>query len=103
MLMILLNVGLSVWVGLHLLEKVPQIHNYIWLTKEKAQRQYRHSQIFLNVLEYSILIFFTYITYDSVRLALIENSLVVIWVILLFVIILGGVVTLSIVRLYSLK
>ena len=58
---------------LHLLEKVPQIHNYIWLTEENVQRQYRNSQLFLNVLKNIILFFFSYMTYESVRLLLVKS------------------------------
>ena len=103
MLTIMLIVGLIMWAGLHLLEKVPQIYNYIWLTEENVQRQYRNSQLFLNVLKNIILIFFSYMTYESVRLALGEKSLAGTWEVLLFLIILVGAVVLFIVRSYRLR
>lgn len=103
MLTIMLIVGLIMWAGMHLLEKVPQIHNYMWLTEENMQRQYRNSQLFLNVLKNLLLIFFSYMTYESVRIALGGKSLVGIWEVPLFLIIIVVAVVLFFVRSYRLK
>ncbi len=102
-LMLTLIIGIMAWIGMHFLEKFPQIHNYMWLTKENVQRQYKNSQLLLNVMKNIILIFFSFMAYDSVHVALGKQSIMGLWSMTLFLILLFGPITFFVVRSYRLK
>ncbi len=102
-LIIMPIVGIVMWIGMYFIEKFPQSHNYLWFTEENAQRQYKNSQLLVNVMKNSILIFFSYITFNSVLIALGEQSLLGVWEIVLFLVAIFGSIAFFIYRSFRLK
>lgn len=103
MIVIPLIIGTVLWVGMHFLEKFPQSHNYIWLTKENAQRQYKNSQLLVNAMKNIILVFFSFMTFESVRVSLGEKSLLGAWELPVFLIVLFGTMLYFVFRSYRLR
>ncbi|HSI66084.1 MAG TPA: DUF1648 domain-containing protein [Planococcus sp. (in: firmicutes)] len=62
-------IGFALWLGMAFLEKRPQIHNYLNLTEENMEKQYRNSSLLVNVMKNQILIFFSYLSWEIFQLA----------------------------------
>lgn len=98
-----LAIGIILWIGMHFLEKFPQGHNYIWFTEENAQRQYKNSQLLVNAMKNIILFFFSFMTFESVRISLGEKSLLGVWELPVFLIVLFGTMFYFVFRSYRLR
>jgi len=63
------TIGLVLWIGLSVLERYPHVYNYINLTKDNMEKQYKNATMMINVLKNVILIFFVFITWQSIQVA----------------------------------
>lgn len=63
-------IGSVLWVGMTVLEKYPHVYNYLNLTEENAEAQYKNARLMINVLKNEIVILFSFLTVQSVRVAL---------------------------------
>jgi uncharacterized membrane protein len=71
MIFILPAVGLSLCLVLTFLARIPHRLNYPWrVTEANAPRQYRLVRVFLGALKIEIVIFFCYIEFTGIRVAL---------------------------------
>ncbi len=66
---LLLFIGISMWIGLSVLEKYPHVYNYINLTEENAEKQYKNASMMINVIKNELLIFFILLTWRTVQVA----------------------------------
>lgn len=57
-------------VFLAFLEKHPEWHNYLNLTEKNIKFQYKNSRMLLNVIKNEALLFFAYISFQSIQVAL---------------------------------
>ena len=52
------------------LEKHPEWHNYMNLNESNIEFQYKNSRLLLNIMKNEIILFFAYISYRSIQVAL---------------------------------
>lgn len=62
-------IAAALWVGMTVLEKYPHSYNYLNLTEENVEAQYRNGRLMINVLKNEIVILFSFITVQTVRVA----------------------------------
>lgn len=62
-------IGACLWIGMTILERYPHTFNYINLTEENVEFQYKNGRRMINVLKNEMLILFSYITVQSIRVA----------------------------------
>ena len=98
-----LIIGIVLWVGLTILERYPQIHNYIGLTDENAERKYKNSVMMLNFIKNEMLLFFAYSAWNDVIVSKQKESLLGVWEFPAFLIILFGTVVFFIIRTVRIK
>jgi uncharacterized membrane protein len=71
MIFIFPAIGLSLYLLLTFLARIPHRLNYIWtVTEANAPRQYRLVRVFLSALKTEIVVFFCYIKFTGIRVAL---------------------------------
>jgi uncharacterized membrane protein len=102
-LWILLVVGLITWILLTIIEKFPHIYNYLFLTAENAEQQYKNARLMINVLKNEILIFFVYMSWVSGQIANGNNNNLSLWDLPIFIIGITGTIAFFIVRSIKLK
>ncbi|ANX14018.1 hypothetical protein ABE41_018555 [Fictibacillus arsenicus] len=102
-LWILLVIGSIMWVLLTVLEKFPHVYNYLFITKENAERQYKNSRLMLNVIKNEILFFFVYMSWVSTEVAKGENDGLGLWILPIFIITITASIAFFIVRSIKLK
>lgn len=51
------------------LEKYPHTYNYLNLTEDNAQAQYKNGRLMINVLKNEIVILFSWINFQNIRVA----------------------------------
>jgi uncharacterized membrane protein len=102
-LWILLVIGSMMWVLLTVLEKFPHVYNYLFLTEENAERQYKNARLMLNVIKNEILFFFVYMSWVSTEVAKGENDGLGLWILPIFIITITGTIAFFIVRSIKLK
>ncbi|MGP4081206.1 DUF1648 domain-containing protein [Pseudalkalibacillus sp. R45] len=66
---LLLFIGISMWIGLTFLEKYPHVYNYITLTEENIEKQYKNASMMINVIKNELLILFVLLTWRTVQVA----------------------------------
>lgn len=103
LIVIPLIIGVVIWIGMHFLEKIPQSYNYLWLTEENVHRQYKNAQLLVNSMKNIILVFFSFMTFESVRVSLGEKSLLGAWELPVFLIVLFGTMFYFVFRSYRLR
>lgn len=64
-------IAAGLWIGMSVLERHPHTYNYnyINLTKDNAELQYKNGRRMMNVLKNEILLFFSFITVQNIRVA----------------------------------
>jgi uncharacterized membrane protein len=102
-LWILLVIGSLMWVLLTVLEKFPHVYNYLFLTEENAERQYKNARLMLNVIKNEILLFFVYMSWVSGEIANGKNTSLSIWDLPIFIITITATIAFFIVRSIKLK
>ncbi|MDF2945726.1 MAG: hypothetical protein K0S51_405 [Bacillales bacterium] len=70
---ILPMIGAILWIVLTILEKFPHTYNYLNLTPENIERQYKNGSMMINVMKNEISIFFTYITWNTINISISKN------------------------------
>ncbi|WP_169525213.1 DUF1648 domain-containing protein [Pseudalkalibacillus hwajinpoensis] len=66
MLLVLPFIGTFIWIGLSILERYPQVYNYIvGITEENAAVQYRSAVTLIHFLKNTIAIMFAFLTRES--------------------------------------
>lgn len=93
-----LTIGFMMWIVVSLVEKHPHTHNYIGLTEENRPRLYKNSQLLANLVKNEVLIFLTYVTIGSIRLAKGKESVLGAWEMPLFLLVLFGTIAFLFVR-----
>ncbi|MBY6037248.1 DUF1648 domain-containing protein [Fictibacillus nanhaiensis] len=102
-LWILLVIGSLMWILLSILEKFPHVYNYLFLTEENVERQYKNARLMLNVIKNEILIFFTYMSWVSTRVAMGDADGIGLWILPALIIVITGSIVFFIVRSIKLK
>ena len=64
-----LIIGTILWVGMHILEKFPHIHNYSGLTAENTEQLYKNSMLMLNFLKNELMLIFALGSWNDIRVA----------------------------------
>ena len=103
MIVIPIIIGGVIWVGMHFLEKIPQSYNYLWLTKENVQRQYKNAQQLVNAMKNFTLVFFSFTTFEFIRVSLGKKSLLGVWEMPVFLIVLFGTISYFVFQSYRLR
>lgn len=62
-------IGAGLWIGMTVIEKYPHTYNYVNLTEENAEVQYKNGRRMVNVLKNEILILFSFINIQNIRVA----------------------------------
>jgi uncharacterized membrane protein len=62
-------IGLILWALLTILEKYPHIYNYINLTQQNAEKQYKYARMLLSAQKLFISISFVYLNVQSIQIA----------------------------------
>lgn len=102
-LWILLVIGSLMWVLLTILEKYPHVYNYLFLTDENTERQYKNGRLMLNVIKNEILLFFVYMSWVSTGVAKGESDGLGLWILPIFIITITASIAFFIVRSIKLK
>ncbi len=76
-------IGILLWVGFSKLEKHPHTYNYIYLTEENAERQYKNARISLNIIKAEFTILILFLSWMSLQVSKgnKELNLIPIWII----------------------
>lgn len=69
-LFLLPGIAAVMWAGLTLLEKYPHVYNYMNLTPENTETQYRYGKLFMNVTKNLTTLLLVSTMWDTVRIAL---------------------------------
>lgn len=69
-LFILPIIGALLWIFLMILEKFPHVYNYTNVTEENVEAQYQNARLLVNVMKNQILIFFAYMNWKDVQVAI---------------------------------
>lgn len=96
-------IGIAVWVGLSILEKIPEKHNYLWLTETNRKQQYRNSQLFIWAMKNTILLYFAIVTLEILGLAKNEDVPSFVWSLSIFLIVIFGQMFYFIYRSYKMR
>jgi uncharacterized membrane protein len=102
-LWVLLLIGFMMWVLLTVLEKFPHVYNYLFLTEENAERQYKNGRLMLNIIKNEILFFFVYMSWVSTGVAMGENDGLGLWILPIFIVGITASIAFFIVRSIKLK
>ncbi|RLQ97470.1 DUF1648 domain-containing protein [Falsibacillus albus] len=102
-ILLLPALGLILWLGMYVLEKYPHIYNYLNLTEENAERQYKNSRMLVNVLKNFILSYFVYIGWEMVQVSKGSHKAMDAWPMILFIIAILGITVFFIIRSIRLK
>ncbi|KIL49065.1 DUF1648 domain-containing protein [Jeotgalibacillus campisalis] len=73
-ILLLPAIGVVLWIGLTILERYPHVYNYIRLNEDNVEFQYRNARMMINVIKNLILILFSYLTWQTVRVGLNETD-----------------------------
>ncbi|RDI47988.1 DUF1648 domain-containing protein [Falsibacillus pallidus] len=91
-------IGLILWIGLTILENYPHVYNYINLTKETAERQYKNAVLMVNILKNLIIVLFSYLTWVGIQIGKGHQEGLGIWFLPVFLVLILGTVIFFIVR-----
>lgn len=97
-LLLLPIIAVILTIFLAFLEKHPEWHNYMNLTEENIEFQYKNSRMLLHVIKNESLLFFAYISFQSVQVALGNATSLGILFLPVFLIVLFGSMIFFIVR-----
>ncbi|WP_269078924.1 DUF1648 domain-containing protein [Planococcus halocryophilus] len=61
--------GTILWVVLTILEKYPHLYNYLNLTNDNRVTQYKNGKLMVNVLKNELVLLFSFLILQSVRVA----------------------------------
>ncbi|MFZ3591221.1 DUF1648 domain-containing protein [Bacillus sp. DJP31] len=62
-------VGIILWIGLTTLERFPHVYNYMHLTQENVERQYKNARLMINVTKNFVLALFVYLDLKMIQVA----------------------------------
>ncbi|GKV55356.1 hypothetical protein NCCP2222_13030 [Sporosarcina sp. NCCP-2222] len=85
------------------LEKHPEWHNYMNLNESNIEFQYKNSRLLLNIMKNEILVFFAYISFNSIQLALRKADSIGIAFLPVFLTVLFGTMIFFVVRSFRKK
>lgn len=68
-LLILPLVGGSLWLLMTIVAKYPHTFNYLNLREDNIEAQYKNGRLMMNVLKNEIVLFFSFITYQTIQIA----------------------------------
>lgn len=68
-LIILPIIALVIWIGMTVLEKYPHTFNYLNLTKDNVEAQYKNGRLMINVLKNEVVLLFSYLTYQTIQIS----------------------------------
>ncbi|WP_433748393.1 DUF1648 domain-containing protein [Falsibacillus pallidus] len=91
-------IGLFLWIGLTILENYPHVYNYINLTEQTAERQYKNAVMMVNVLKNLIIVLFSYLTWVGIQIGKGIQEGLGTWFLPVFLVLILGTVIFFIVR-----
>lgn len=97
------GIGAAIWIFLYVIELKPHLHNYSTLTAENTERLYQNSMLLLNFVKNEVLLFFGYNMWNDVHVARGGESLLGIYEMPLFLVILFGTIIYFVVRTFKLR
>ena len=62
-------IGTIIWIGMSILEKYPHLYNYMNLTEENKEQQYKNGRMMVNVLKNEVVLLFSFLIVQSVHVA----------------------------------
>lgn len=62
-------IALVMWIGMTVLERYPHTFNYMNLTKDNAEAQYKNGRLMMNVLKNEVVLLFSYLTYQTIQIS----------------------------------
>ncbi|GIN73716.1 hypothetical protein J14TS2_41910 [Bacillus sp. J14TS2] len=84
-MLILPIIGIVMWIGMTILERYPHAFNYmVPITMENASTQYKNARYMINVLKNGILLSFSFLTWEGIKIALNHQTGLGIWFPLIF-------------------
>jgi len=98
-----LVIGFFLWIGCYEVEKRPHLHNYLALTEENMEKQYKNSMLMMNFLKNELLLFFSYGVCNDVFVSHGKNSLLGVWELPIFAVMIGGTLLFFVIRSFKLK
>jgi uncharacterized membrane protein len=102
-LLLLPAIGLVLWLGSTVLEKYPHVYNYINLTEENAEKQYRYAVTLLSFQKMIISAFFVYISVQSIQIAGGQKTSLDTWSMPLFLFLVFGSIVFYLYKVLRLK
>jgi uncharacterized membrane protein len=102
-LWILLVVGFLIWFFLSILEKFPHLYNYLMLTEENRERQYKNARLMMNIFKNETLVFFVYLSVKMTDAAKEGAGKIGFWDVPLFLAVVLGTMIFFLVRSIKLK
>jgi uncharacterized membrane protein len=102
-LWILIVIGTIMWIFLTVIEKFPHVYNYLFLTEENAERQYKNGRIMLNIIKNEVTLFFVYMSWVMINVAKGDSDGLGLWILPIFVIGITSTIAIFIVRSIKLK
>lgn len=98
-----LGIGLFLWLGCHEIEKRPHLHNYTGLTEENIRKQYQNSMLLINFIKNELLLFLSYGGVNDVFVSHGKKSLLGIWELPIFAVMIGGTLLFFVIRSFKVK
>lgn len=62
-------IAAAIWIGMTVLERYPHTFNYMNLTKDNVEAQYKNGRLMLNVLKNEVVLLFSYLTYQTTQIS----------------------------------
>src|SRR5690606_6125189 len=66
--------GLVIWIGISIMEKFPHTFNYIKISKDTIEEQYKNAVLMMNILKNECIILFSYLSWEMIQGAYGVNS-----------------------------
>lgn len=63
-------VAALMWISMTVLEKYPHVYNYLNLRQDNVRVQYMNARLMLNVIKNIMVLFFAYISWNNIQVAL---------------------------------
>jgi hypothetical protein len=103
MIWLLPAITVFLWISMTVLERYPHVYNYLNLTEENAERQYKNARMMLNVLKAEITAFFVYLDWQSIQVALSNDTDLGKWDMFIFLGVIICSLAIFVIRLVRLK
>ncbi len=100
---VLEGIAIVLWISFTFLEKYPHVYNYIFLTEENVERQYKNARLMLNVLKTTLTFTFVFLSWQLIHSVKQNESSIGIGSFVLLLLMIFGLIGFFLFRSYRLR